>query len=45
MMIIIEFDKNFTFGVDILRRVFGLRLGFVGIHLVLAKMEDIDYIE
>lgn len=34
MVILIEIDKNWTFGIDILRHIYGVRLGFVAVHVL-----------
>jgi hypothetical protein len=42
MVITIEIDKHWTVGIDILRRVYGVRLGFIAVHVVLASLEDLE---
>jgi len=37
MTIIIEIDRRFTIGIDILRYVIGIRLGFVAIHIIFRR--------
>jgi hypothetical protein len=40
MFVLIEVDKDFSVGIDIGRYLFGLRLGFIGIHIGFVKFTD-----
>lgn len=39
MFIVIEIDKEWTFGIDWNRTNKGIRLGFVAIHIVFCTLE------
>lgn len=40
MIIIIEVDKRFTFGIDWLKKIKGIRLGFIAIHFIFANLDE-----
>lgn len=39
-MIVVEIDENFTIGIDNYKKVKGLRLGYLAIHLVFSNIEE-----
>jgi hypothetical protein len=41
MFIIIEFDRKFSFGIDWYKRVKGVRLGFIAVHVINKRFEDV----